>query len=289
MRETSLTQRYHDALALMHPVSVFPSPRSRTAGFLLALESVADEVCGTLARLVAYVGALALIGILALALWEQIGGPAPTEPAARPGWSVADDAVPAYALRLSDQPDKSATYTVLRHLQGGRKDVIRWGESAEQRPLAELEIYRFGREPDATADPLPDLVRRMATGDPSAFEAAGVIESKFGPVGLVRLTGTSDGPGGCVGFLTDIRTPGMRLSGWSCQGVSGPIRRAAVGCMLNRLALLSTDHEPGLTALFAGAEPKRTVCGPGTLAIARANANADWVTSADDPRLRGAL
>jgi hypothetical protein len=269
----------------MPPVSA-PSPlQPRTTGVLLALESIADEVCGTLARLFAYVGALALIGILGFAFWQQIGGLAPAEPGARPGWTNADDAVPAYALRLSDQLDRSATYTVLHHVEGGRKDVIRWGDPSDRRALTELEVYRFGGELEATADPAADLARRMAVEGPAAFEAAGVIDSKFGTVGLLRLTGAPDGPGGCLGFFKGIHTPSLRISGWSCQGVSGPARRAAVGCMLNRLTLLAADHETDLAALFARAERKRTACGPGI----PANASADWVTSADDPRLRGAL
>jgi hypothetical protein len=268
----------------MHPVSASLSPPPRTASFLLALESFADEICGTLARLFAYVGALALIGILTLAFWQQIGGLEPTEPGVRPGWTIADDAVPAYALRLSDQLDRSATYTVLHHVEGGRKDVIRWGEPSD-RALTELEVYRFGGEREATADPAADLARRMAVDDPTAFETAGVIDSKFGTVGLLRLTGAPDGPGGCLGFFKGIHTPGLRISGWSCQGVSGPVRRAAVGCMLNRLTLLSADRETDLVALFARAERKHAACGPGI----PANAAADWVTSADDPRLRGGL
>jgi hypothetical protein len=285
MRETSLTQRYHDSSHLMHSVSAPAPSQSRTAGFLLALESFADEVCGTLARLFAYVGTLALIGILTLALWQQIGGPEPTEPGAGSGWTLADDAVPAYALRLGDQPDKTATYTVLHHPEGGRKDIIRWGEPAGRPALAELEVYRLGGEPDASADPAADLARRMAVEGPTAFEAAGVVDSKFGTVGLLRPTGATDGPGGCLGFFKGVRTPGLRISGWSCQGVTGPIRRAAVGCMLNRLTLLSADRETDLVTLFTRAEAKRTACGPGT----PASGSTDWVTSADDPRLRGAL
>ncbi len=248
---------------------------------MLALESCADEVCGTLARLVAYVGTLALLGILALALWQQVGGPAFMEPADSSGWAVADEAVPAYALRLGDQPDKSATYTVLRHPEGGRKDVIRWGEPAGRRALAELEVYRPGGERDAHADPAADLARRMAVEGPSAFEAAGVIDSKFGTVGLLRMTGATDGPDGCLGFFKNIGNPGLRLSGWSCQGVTGPVRRAAIGCMLNRLTLLAADRERDLAALFTRTDAKRATCSPGT--------SADWVTSADDPRLRGTL
>jgi hypothetical protein len=285
MRETSLTQRYHDASPLMHPVSASPPLRSRTTGYLLALESFADEVCGTLARLFAYVGALALIGIVALAGWQQFGGLDNREPGDGTGWSIAEGAVPAFALRLSDQPDKSATYTVLRHPEGGRKDVIRWGEPDARPSLAELEIYRPGGERQAAGDPLADLARRMALDGASAFEAAGVIDSKFGPVGLVRPTGATDGPGACLGFLKRVRSPGLRISGWSCQGVSGAVRRAAVGCMLNRLTLLSADHESDLTQLFGGAEQRRSACDPASPATTA----ADWVTSTDDPRLRGTL
>jgi hypothetical protein len=271
----------------MHPVSAHSPSRSRAAGFLLALESFADEVCGTLARLLAYVGALTLIGILVLAGWRQFGGPDGVEPG-ESGWAIADGAVPAYALRLTDQPDKFTTYTVLRHPDGGRKDIIRWGEAAERPALAELEVYRFGAERDVTRDALTDLARRMAVRGPSAFEAAGVIDSKFGTVGLLRLVGVPDGPDACLGFLKGFGVPGLRISGWSCQGVNGPVRRAAVGCMLNRLALLSTGRGSEVTELFAPAERNRTACrqgtpsGPGT-----PNIPADWVTSADNPGLRG--
>ena len=252
---------------------------------MLALESFADEVCGTLARLVAYVGMLALLGILAVALWQQIGGPAAMEPADGAGWAVTEEAVPAFALRLGDQPDKSATYTVLRHSEGGRKDVIRWGEPAERRATAELEVYRLGSEHGAHTDPATELARRMAVEGPSAFEAAGVIDSKFGTVALMRLSGATDGPGSCLGFFKGVSTPALRLSGWSCQGVTGPVRRAAIGCMLNRLTLLASDHDADLAALFSRAEQRRTACSPGL----PAGVSADWVTSADDPRLRGTL
>lgn len=265
----------------MHPVSAHSRSRSRTAGFLLALEGFADEVCGTLARLLAYVGVLALIGILVFAGWRQFGGLDGSEPGGV-GWSIADSAVPAYALRLTDQPDKFTTYTVLRHPDGGRKDIIRWGEADERPALAELEIYRLGAERDVTRDALTDLARRMAVGGPSAFEAAGVIDSKFGTVGLLRLAGVPDGPDTCLGFLKGIGAPGLRISGWSCQGVNAPVRRAAVGCMLNRLTLLSAGSSSDITELFVRAELKRTACDPGT-----PNIPADWVTSADNPRLRG--
>ena len=63
-----------------------------------------------------------------------------------------------------------------------------------------------------------------------------------------------------------------------------PARRAAVGCMLNRLILLTAGNEPKLAELFARAELKRGNC-----ASAATATSADWVTGADNPPLRGTL
>jgi len=269
----------------MHPVSAHTATPSRTPGFLLVLAGFADEVCATLARLIAYVGALALIAILALGLWRHFDAPDPAEPASRAGWATADGAVPAFALRLADQPDKSATYTVLRHAKGGRKDIIRWGAPDERPALAEVEIYRLGGEADAAPDPAGELATRMAVDRRAALETAGVIDSKFGRFGLVRQAGATDGVGACLGFLKSIREPALRISGWTCQGTNAAARRTTVGCMLNRLSLLSATPSPDLAALFARAELRQAPCdSPST-----AGGMADWVTSADNPRLHGAL
>jgi hypothetical protein len=79
-----------------------------------------------------------------------------------------------------------------------------------------------------------------------------------------------------------MSSPGLEISGWSCQGETWPVRRAAIGCMLNRLILLTAGNEPKLARLFARAELRRGDCGPTT-------SSADWVTSAETPALRGGL
>jgi hypothetical protein len=61
-----------------------------------------------------------------------------------------------------------------------------------------------------------------------------------------------------------------------------PARRAAVGCMLDRLTLLASGNDPKLAELFAHAELKRSDCAGTSLM-------ADWMTSAENPQLRGAL
>ncbi|MGC2779343.1 MAG: hypothetical protein WA418_27275, partial [Bradyrhizobium sp.] len=191
---------------------------------------------------------------------------------------------PAFSLRLADQPDRTATYTVLTHPAGGRKDVLRWGERAD-RPAAELEVYRIGPERDAANNPRADLAARMGRGAATDLETAGVIETRFGPVGLMRRAGAPEGPGACLGFIKTIAEPALRISGWSCQGVTMPARRAMVGCMLNRLTLLSSRHDTALAELFSQAEPRRADCdGPG-----EARTLSDWVTALDNPKLRGRL
>jgi len=48
------------------------------------------------------------------------------------------------------------------------------------------------------------------------FEAAGVIDNKFGAVTL--LIGDTNGKRSCLNFLKRIDQPNLRISGWSCQG-----------------------------------------------------------------------
>jgi len=62
-----------------------------------SLTSFYNEICGTLARLFAYAGTLALLGILALYGWRQLPLADLLEPAAEPGWIVTSRLLPAFA------------------------------------------------------------------------------------------------------------------------------------------------------------------------------------------------
>jgi hypothetical protein len=248
-----------------------------------ALTSFADEVCATVARVFAYVGTLALLAILSIHAWDQLQAIATEAPADKADWSVADRSYPAFAVSRLDPSEKSVTYTILRHPEGGRRDIFRWTDRSEK-PAAELEIYRFGGENDPTQAPGADMPARMGLPNALELEAAGVIESKFGTVALLRQAGAKDATA-CLGFFKSIDDPGLRISGFSCQGDSLPGRRAAVGCMLDRLILLTAGSEPKLAELFAQAELRRTSC----TAQGTSGASVDWVTSAENPHLRGPL
>jgi hypothetical protein len=247
-----------------------------------ALTSFSDEVCATVARIFACVGTLALFGILGVHLWNQYHAMKAAAPAAArstwsTGWSVADRSHPAFAVSQLDIPDKSVTYTILRHPEGGRKDILHWSNGTEK-PVAELEIYRPGGEWNASSSVGTDLALRMQQIDASELEAAGIVESKFGTAALLRPIGAKESAGTCLGFVKRIDDPGLEISGWSCQGDTWPARRTAIGCILDRLTLLASGNEPKLTELFAHAQFKRGSC---------ALSPSDWVTSVEKPKLRG--
>ena len=259
-------------------------------GFHPALSNFVDECYATLSRLTAYVGALALVAILAVHFWDDSRPGSGEMPQVKADWSVATRSYPAFAVSQMDSSGETATYQILRHPEGGRKDILRWaangkGADRSEKLVAELQIYRPGGESIGSESLATDLADRMDRGSGRNIEAAGVIDSKFGTVTLLRLTGRPDDASPCLGFVKRLDDPTLRISGWSCRGDSWPARRAAVGCLLNRLILLTAGNEPKLAELFARAELRRGSCAPDATSANQ----ADWVTGAQNPGLRGAL
>ncbi|WP_050424960.1 hypothetical protein [Bradyrhizobium tropiciagri] len=245
------------------------------------LTSFVDEVYATLSGLFAYAAVLALFVVLGVYLWRQLPDATAMPVPAAAGWSLAGRQAPAFAISRPDQRDKTDTYEVFRHPEGGRKDVFRWAD-ANGAAMAELEIYRPGGE--AMGPAVTEIAGRLDPGGDRGLEAAGIVDSKFGSVTLLRPA-RQDGNLACLGFLKQADAPDLRISGWTCQGASLPAQRAAIVCMLNRLTLLAAGNDPRLAALFAHAELKRTDCvtsGPPAL-------SADWVMGSENPLLRGAL
>jgi hypothetical protein len=279
-RNAVKTTLYRALGRLMRSFRAIRANPSYTTAIHPALTSFADECCGTLARLIAYVGTLALLAIVGIHMWDQLPAGEAIEPSARAGWSLALRSYPAFAVSQFDSSEKTETYQILRHPGGGRKDVLRWTVQGDK-PVAQLEIYRPGGEFDPS-EPAADLAARMDPKGADELEAAGIINSKFGAVTLLRHPGDA---GSCLGFFKRIDAPNLQISGWSCLGDALPARRAAVGCMLSRLILLTAGNDPKLAELFARAELRRGDCG----SAATSATSADWVTSAENPLLRGRL
>jgi hypothetical protein len=234
------------------------------------------------------VGTLALLAILGVHLWDQLPAGAASEPSLQAGWSVASRPYPAFAVSQFDSREKTEAYQVLRHPEGDRKDIFRWtARDARQdaKPVAELEIYRPGAEFDRSAPAAAGIAARMNPGGRHELEAAGLADSKFGVVTLLRPAGDADGTQSGLGFIKRLDQPNLQISGWSCLGDALPARRAAIGCMLNRLILVTAGNEPKLGELLVRAELRRESCG----AAGPQAPSADWVTGAGNPRLRGPL
>jgi hypothetical protein len=244
------------------------------------LVSLADECRAMLVHLIAYVGALALFAIVGLHIWDQLRLDMTAAPLGQPNFTLAEHSHAAFAVSSLDPPEKSESYEILRHPAGGRKDILRWGAPGEK-PVAELEIYRPGGEFEASDAATGGLGLRIAAQ--TQPEAAGVIETKFGAIALFQRPGRIDPATSCLGFARRFGDSLLQISGWSCQGTTLPARRAAIGCMLDRLTLLASGNEPRLAQLFARAELKRSGCGNLT------SVSVDWVTGTANPHLRGPL
>ena len=100
-----------------------------------ALNSFADECCSLLARLIAYVGTLALLAIVAIHLWDQLPDMVGAEPSATAGWSAASRAHPT--LSQLDSIDKTIAYENVRRPEGGCCGVAMSAASADWLTAAE--------------------------------------------------------------------------------------------------------------------------------------------------------
>ncbi|MET0968303.1 MAG: hypothetical protein ABWY18_03805, partial [Tardiphaga sp.] len=187
------------------------------------------------ARLLAYMGVLAFLVMGGISVFNHLEFDIDDAPsAARTGWGPATRPKPGFAVSQFDSSAKTELYSVLRHAEGGgRKDVLRW-LGADQKPLAELELYRPGTEAAGDAPSAADLVRRIDPAAKGDAAGEGLVDSKFGPVALISAAERAGDAQRCLGYYKNFDSAHLRLSGWSCQGDSLPARRAAIACTLDR-------------------------------------------------------
>ena len=268
---------------------VFDQPALDRSGVHPALLTFADECNAVFVRILAYVCGLAVLATIGVDLFASVPVGAANQPPPAPGWAQASRPHPAFAISQLDLAGRTDAYEIIRHPDGGRKDILRWAASASELPTAEIEIYRPGTEIDAFASADIDLALRMGMRNAGEAETAGVIDTKFGPVPLFRFgggdleRGRSPKPSACMGFAKSFDNPKLRISGWSCQGDSPAAQRAHLSCTLNRLTLLSAGNDPKIAELFAHAELRRAGC------VAGKATAADWVSGPQEPSLRGRI
>lgn len=264
----------------MSPIAVDQVPD--THAIHPVLRSFALRRREVIVRLMAYCSGLAVLAtILADLLSVAPAGTEAVRPSLR-GWTPASRPHPAFAVSHLDLAKKTESYDILRHPQGGRKDILRWSGGTDEPPIAEIEIYRPGNELGAFAAADADLGPRMGLAGQGEAQTAGVIDTKFGPVDLLRFGAAPAANQACLGFVKTFDAPKVRLSGWSCHASSAGAQRIFLGCALNRLTLLSAGNDPKMAELFARAELRRSNC-------TAAASSTDWATGPQEPVLRGSI
>jgi len=245
-------------------------------------------VRATLARLLAYVGVLALIAIGVIEAIPLPSGNKAEDTRPAPARVEVDRARPAFTL--ADATD--ARYSARRHAAGGgRQDIMSFGPSDRSAPFGQVEIYRPGAELAAFGDAVAEIAVRTADLDLAANPSpAEVIDTKFGRVPLIDFAlNAQDAPRRCLGFVRRFEEPLLEITGWTCNAGPEMVDRGALACLIDRLAVLADGRDGKIAGLFAAAELKRSFCGQKSPILAATQRRIDWIDAAKDVKLRGRL
>jgi hypothetical protein len=227
-----------------------------------ALHSWREELSRAFVRLLAYVGAAAVLSMVAAQVVQHRKPVSPAPPAAKSQWVDIDRVFPAFALAIPEAADALANYAVRRNIAGnGRIDILTLGETDSVDPYLEVRVYRPGTEIDDFG--LPQIVIAEGAADfaPVNVRAPSEpLDSKFGPLDIVTFDTGRGTPRHCLAFVRAWDDPRLQLYGWFCRGGEF-IQRSTLACALDRLTLLSAGSERKIGALFARAELNRSFCG----------------------------
>jgi len=228
-----------------------------------ALRSWRDELPSSLVRLLAYLGAVALLSIAAAHISQSPKVMSALPPVNQSEWIEVERPFPAFALSIPEAADVPASYTIWRHADGnGRKDVLTLGEPDSTSPYLQVEIYRPRSEVDRFADSKAVIISDAKALAPVEVQRANKpLASKFGPLTIVPFATSKGTPRHCLGFVRAYGDPRLQLSGWFCQGGTEFIKQSTLACALDRLTLLAAGSEPKIGSLFAQAELNRSYCG----------------------------
>lgn len=227
-----------------------------------ALHSWRDELSGTLVRMLAYLGAAALLSMAAVQLLQTSPVPGAPPAATRDAWITIGKPFPAFTLSIPEAADAPAHYAIRRHMDGGgREDILSLGKPDGTDPYLEVRIYRPGSEIShfATAGAVIDE-SAAASGLVNARRQTPLM-TKFGPVAIIAYDSSGGTPRHCLGFVRQFDDPRLQISGRFCRG-GDTVERSTLACALDRLTLLSAGSSPKVATLFAHAELKREFCVP---------------------------
>ena len=234
-----------------------------------ALHSWREDLSATIVRILAYMGGIAVLCIVAAQYFQSPPVMNAIKPVHQSEWADVERPIPAFALSIPEAAGMPASYAISRHADGGgRKDVLSLGDPDGVAPYLQVEIYRPGREIRAFADPVDVIAASAVALGASELRNADEQPSKFGPLSIVTFETSKGVARHCVGFMRTYDDPLQKLSGWFCQGGADFIERTTLSCALDRLTLLAAGSEPKVAALFAQAELNRSFCGQRNILLA---------------------
>jgi hypothetical protein len=248
------------------------------------------ELIAVSLRLLAYLGGLAALAILAVETIRHPGTLAAIELPARPQWAEIGRPHPAFALALPDLHGGEFRYALHRHTGGsGRKDTMSWGERDRAQSYFMVEIYRPGREIDAFAGPANEIATRVAQlGSIKTVTPSTSLDSKFGRFATAGFSVAHDhGTRHCLGFALPVEEPRLQIAGVYCKPEGEIIDRGLLACALDRLSLNSAGSDTRLAVLFARAELKRTFCGQKSPFLYATPKREGWMAGGSEAKLRG--
>jgi len=230
--------------------------------------SVPGDIRATMVRILAYMGALAILAIAAASFFQPPAGVATVKAAPPPQWVNVERPHPAFELIMPELAASAFDYAILRRTADGtRKDMLSWGDAAASGPYVMVEIYRPGTANERFIDAPSEIAARIiAFNVTDDVKAAGEIASKFGTAHLVDFAITAQKTPNarerrCLGFARPFAEPAMQIDGWYCSAGDEVVNRAALSCLLDRLTIISAGGDVALAGVFARAEIKRTFCG----------------------------
>jgi hypothetical protein len=250
-----------------------------------------SDFSATLVRILAYLGALAVLAVVTAELFRSASVAAAVEPTPRAEWIDVAKPFPSFSLSMPELAESGYAYGMRRHATGGgRRDIMSWGELNGAGPHLMVEIYRPSTEFIRFGDARQEIAART-DGQISAVALKPVetIDSKFGSMSLIEFS-VKDEPGRqCLGFVRPFEQPRMQLLGWYCT--SGPelIDRGLIACALDRLTLLAAGSDAKVGELFARAELKRNFCGQRSPLLAATPKLGPSTPLGAETKLRGRL
>jgi len=258
-----------------------------------ASRTVPEDIPGTIVRILAYIGAVAILSVAAASLFRTPELVTSTDdPAPRPKWIDVDRPHAAVELLVPELGGAPSRYAILRRdADGARKDVLTWGEPAGSGPYVMVEIYRPGSSGERFLDAAGEIAARIIefpiTDD---VKAAGQIESKFGAMSLVDFAIAPEGQERrCLGFARAFDTPAVQIAGWYCSTGQEVVNRATLACAFDRLTIMSAGGDDNLAQWFAHAELKRTFCGQRNTILAATPERRDSLAGPLRTMLRGRI